>query len=231
VKLGSENTESIRNVIVTNCTISDSNRGIAIQNRDEGVVENVLFSNILIETRLFGDEWWGKAEPIYITALERAADELRRFPADADRRIVGSVRNIRFSNILCRGENGVYVSGSSDSRPSEILFDDVTIEIEKKTSYRGGCYDRRPTGSEPIEKGGSSGIYLRHADEIRIHSCQVRWHGKLPDYFGPALRGRDVTGLEIRDLRGDAAHPEQEESVILEDCTGEHSRPSSQYSQ
>lgn len=232
VKLGSENTESIRNVVVNNCTVTGSNRGIAVQNRDEGAVENVLFANIVIETRLFGDEWWGRAEPIYVTALERGEDEVRRFPPGEARRAVGAVRNIRFSNLICRGENGAYVSGCEESRPSGIVFDNVAIEIEKTTSYPGGSYDRRPTENEPLEHAPTAGIFLRSADDVALHGCRVYWHGKqLPDYYGPAIRGIEVRGLEIRDFAGGPARPESGGAILIEECTGVTGGTSSQDSQ
>ena len=220
VKLGSENTEAIRNVVVSNCTISASNRGIAIQNRDEGCVENVIFANIIIETRLFGDEWWGKAEPIYLTAIERGSDEQRRFPPGEPRRPVGAVRNVRFTNIVCRGENGVYISGSTESRPTAIVLDRVSLTLRKCTAYEGGIYDRRPTENEPVERCATAGIYVRNADEVTLRSCTVRWSGEIPDFFGPAVRGCDVRGLKIADFDGESAHPDREEALLLEDCTG-----------
>ena len=47
--------DTIQNVTVSNCTILASNRGIGIQNRDEGVVQNVLFTNIIVESLFFSD--------------------------------------------------------------------------------------------------------------------------------------------------------------------------------
>ncbi|MBQ7440739.1 MAG: right-handed parallel beta-helix repeat-containing protein, partial [Prevotella sp.] len=71
VKIGSENMDSIARVLVDNCLITASNRGIGIQNRDEGTVTDVVFSNIQLDSHLFSDVWWGKAEPIYVTSYPR----------------------------------------------------------------------------------------------------------------------------------------------------------------
>ena len=89
LKLGSENMDAIRNVVVSDCIIKASNRGIGIQNRDEGIIENIVFKNIFVEGRLFDDLWWGKAEPIYVTAYKRKAS-------------AGKDANIRF----CKRTNG-----------------------------------------------------------------------------------------------------------------------------
>lgn len=85
--------DSINNVIINNCIISKSNRGIGIQNRDEGTVSNVIFSDIIIGAQLFSDVWWGKAEPIYVTAFPRAKGNHKdagwRFPKDKQREKLG----------------------------------------------------------------------------------------------------------------------------------------------
>lgn len=117
IKTGSENMDTIRQVVFNNCIIKKSNRGVGIQNRDEGVISDVIFSNMIIEGHLFSDVWWGKAEPIYVTAYRRASvnnkDANWRFPKGATEGRAGEVKNIHFSNIKCTSENGVYVSGES----------------------------------------------------------------------------------------------------------------------
>ncbi|MEJ7664410.1 MAG: hypothetical protein WKG07_35275 [Hymenobacter sp.] len=42
-KIGSENMDHIGRVVVDNCIVSGSNRGLGIQNRDEGTVSDVIF--------------------------------------------------------------------------------------------------------------------------------------------------------------------------------------------
>ena len=91
-------TPGVRNVVFDACTIFRSNRGLCIQSRDIGDIENVLFSNITVETQVQPDKWWGAGEPIHITHLPRTEGTP-----------LGHVRHIRFSNILCQGENGVYM--------------------------------------------------------------------------------------------------------------------------
>ncbi|HVZ25934.1 MAG TPA: glycoside hydrolase family 28 protein, partial [Sediminibacterium sp.] len=110
IKIGSENMDTIRHVLVTNCNIVQSNRGIGIQNRDEGVVSDISFSHLQIETRFFSDVLWGKAEPIYVTAYKRASisgkDASWRFPANQTTGRVGRVTGIYFDDIVCHSENG-----------------------------------------------------------------------------------------------------------------------------
>jgi polygalacturonase len=216
VKLGSENVDAMRNIVFDACVIHASNRGLGIQNRDEGCIENVIFANMVIESRLFADVWWGKAEPIYVTAFKRAPDTPFRFPEGETEGRIGKVRNIRFSNILCRGENGVYISGCQDSRIEDVLLENVRVEINKTTEYPGGLYDRRPCDVEGIIQRNTAGFYLNQADDVTLRNCKVVWGDNRPHYFGHAIEAHDVAELQIENIRGTAAHPERDAPIRIE---------------
>ncbi len=188
LKIGSENMDTIQNVTVSNCTILDSNRGIGIQNRDEGVVQNVLFTNIIVESRFFSDVWWGKSEPIYVTAYRRAninhKDASWRFPEGATEGKVGQVNDIVFRNIQCRSENGVYVSAESKDKINNILFDGVSVELNRVTDYPGGIYDRRPCEGIGLVEAKTSAFYIDNATDIVVRDCDIRIGANAPLNMG-----------------------------------------------
>lgn len=199
VKIGSENMDTIRRVVFNNCIIRNSNRGIGIQHRDEGVVSDVLFSNMIVESHLFSDVWWGKAEPIYITAYHRASvrnkDASQRFPKGATEGRVGVVKNIYFSNIKCTSENGVYVSAESKDKIQNIVFDNVDVFIDKTTNIAGGVYDRRPAFVEGFVSGKTAGFYFDTAEKMLMRNCSVNWGKNIAPYFGEALISNNIEGF------------------------------------
>lgn len=213
IKIGSENMDTIKQVLINNCIIKNSNRGIGIQNRDEGLVSDVIFSNIIIESHLFSDVWWGKAEPIYVTAYRRAKisgkDASWRFPKGATEGKVGTIKNITFSNIKCFSENGVYVSAESKAKIENVVFNNVDVFINKTTSLPGGIYDRRPSEAEGFVKGSTSGFYFDTAIDIVVRNCSVKWGNNCPDYFAYALEVHDVPGLKISGFDGESAFPQK----------------------
>jgi polygalacturonase len=192
IKIGSENMDRISRVLINNCIITKSNRGIGIQNRDEGTVSDVIFSNILIDSHLFSDVWWGKAEPIYVTAYRRAngnnKDAGWRFPKGQTEGRIGKVSNITFSNIKSTSENGVYVGGETPDMVSNIMFDQVDLNITKTTNIAGGVYDRRPSKVEGLIKAKVAGFYLDESENITIRNSSVTWGANRPDYFGGAIQ-------------------------------------------
>ena len=206
IKIGSENMDRISHVVFNNCIIRESNRGVGIQNRDEGTVSDIIFSNMQVESRLFSDVWWGKAEPIYVTAYRRAKGNNKdagwRFPKGKLEGQVGEVKNIFFSNIKCSSENGIYVSGETVDKVSNIYFDQVDIKIDKVTKIAGGIYDRRPSEAEGLVKHNTCGFYFDKATSIVIRNSSVTWGINRPSYFADALESNDVKFLDSAGLKG-----------------------------
>jgi polygalacturonase len=211
IKIGSENMDRISHVVFDNCIVRASNRGVGIQNRDEGTVSDVLFSNMLVESHLFSDVWWGKAEPIYVTAYRRAPGNHKdagwRFPKGQTEGRVGAVTNIFFSNIKCQSENGIYVSGETPDKVAGIFFDQVDVQLNKTTPIAGGTYDRRPSQAAGFVQGRTSGFYLDNATDITLRNSSVRWGSNRPAYYAHALESHGVLGLHAAGLMGESAFP------------------------
>ncbi|MGM9707997.1 MAG: glycoside hydrolase family 28 protein [Prevotella sp.] len=148
IKIGSENMDSIYNVVFDNCIITRSNRGLGIQNRDEGTVTDVVFSNIIMDCQLWSDVWWGKAEPIYVTSYPRAngnhKDANWRFPKGQTVGRCGEVSRIYFNNIVANSENGCFVGGDVEGKVNNVHFSNVRLIKKKVTAYEGGAIDLRP---------------------------------------------------------------------------------------
>jgi polygalacturonase len=210
IKLGSENMDAIRNVIVSDCIIKSSNRGIGIQNRDEGVVENVIFKNIFVEGRLFDDVWWGKAEPIYVTAYRRKSisgkDSSVRFAKGQTVGKVGRVSKIYFDNIKCDSENGVFIGGE-EGKVSEVKIENSSLKISKKTKFEGGIYDLRPSETVGLLKDEISAFYFDSAEDITVSNCSVDWGNENPGYFNKVLFAKNIKNLSVLNIRGEAAKP------------------------
>ena len=161
IKFGSESEDLYRNILVENCVISRSNRGISLQLRDKGSIENVIFHNITIDTRLFHREmFWGQAEPIAITVLPRKEDTA-----------VGTVRNISFSNIFCTGENGFLLYGAAPGSISGVRFHNVHLCLRDVTRYEKGYHDLRPTFGIHTTKNAPHYLYAHNVSDVSCNQC------------------------------------------------------------
>ena len=179
IKIGSENMDSITNVLFDNCIITGSNRGLGIQNRDEGTVSNITFSNIHMDLCLWSDVWWGKAEPIYVTSYPRAngnhKDANWRFPKGQIEGRCGEVSRIRFYNITATSENGCFIGGDTKDKVNNITLNNVSLTMRKQTQYAGGQYDKRPCRGEGFVTGPVHGVYVEQASDVRVEGLHVDW--------------------------------------------------------
>jgi polygalacturonase len=205
VKIGTETTADIHNVLFERCKIVRSSRGLTIQLRDEGSVYNIDFRDIKFVSRYHGDPWWGRGEAISLTAIQRTNTTK-----------LGTIHDVRIRNVSGRAENSVRIFGSASSRIRNVLLENVSVTLDRWTSYRGGLFDNRPTKvMTDIPQHGNPGIMISQADDVTLKHCRVRWGSNRPEYFTYALEAEDVTGLRLTDFVGEAAHPERDEAVVV----------------
>ena len=203
--VGVDATDDIRDVVFDSCVITASNRGLSVNCGQEGRFENISFSNMVVSTRLFDDRWWGRGEPIYVSA---APWHRGREP--------GGVANVRFRNVLARSENGAYIAGTTPGAIRGVVLEGVRIELGSWSGHQGGRYDQRPydEGDDFVE-APTSGFHLERATDVTVRGCEVAWAQDQPSsWFAHALLARDVDGLVVEDLRGDGARTGVEAVVV-----------------
>lgn len=186
IKIGTEGVGDFRNVTVHNCMISKSNRGLSIQIRDGGNVENVTFSNCTVETRRFCSDWWGTAEPITITCFRRDENT-----------VAGHIKNIRYFNITCKGENGVLIYSSPENPVENVVFENCNIHMEKTSKWDCGKYDLRPCIDHGIEESDNSAFFIRNAKNVRIEKTNATWGVTPYEHYSHAVDARNVESLEL----------------------------------
>jgi len=196
------------NLLFDNIRIYGSNRGIGIFQRRKGNMENMVFSNMIIDTRLYPGQWWGHGEPIHISAL----------PGNGSDK-VGTISHIRFTNILARGEEGIILYGSKESILEDISFDNVQIMILKghRTNNNAGNFDLRPTNDRKLSifKHDIPALYAKYVHGLTVKDFKVQWDSSLPGYFTHAISCDHFQQLVIDGFTGSAGpNTAVDESVI-----------------
>jgi polygalacturonase len=205
LKIGTETTQDIYNIVFEKCNIKTSSRGLTIQLRDAGNVFNVMFKDITFVSTYFSNPWWGRGEAISFTAIPRN-------PGGK----IGIIHDIQVQNVQGLSENSVRINGTKESRINNVSFNNVDITMNRSTSFMGGLFDNRPTKVyEGIEKHGNPGYYIRFADNIYFSGCSIHWGKNIPDYFTHAIEAHDVTGFKIERFDGKAAHPEKDKAIVI----------------
>jgi polygalacturonase len=183
------------NLLFNNIRIYGANRGIGIFQRRKGNMENIIFSNMIIDTRLYTGQWWGHGEPIHISALPGIGSDS-----------VGEIKNIQFNNIIATGEEGIVIYGSKESVLKNISFNNVQLTLKKGglTNSYGGNFDLRPTNDIRlgIFKHDIPALYATNVDGLKIKDLQVETEGKLPAFFTYAIQCEDFANLTINGVTG-----------------------------
>jgi hypothetical protein len=182
-------------LLFDNIRIYDSNRGIGIFQRMDGDMSNMVFSNMIIQTRLHTGAWWGHGEPVHISALPGLGSKT-----------VGRIRNVRFSHIIATAQTGIVLFGSSPGLLKDISFDDFDLTIDRgplSESY-GGNIDLRPVNdrSQAIFRHAIRAVFAGNVDGLAIRHFQVHWGANLPSYIEkgiPTFPG--CNGVKIEDWK------------------------------
>lgn len=206
IKIGNEGPYPLRSATVSNCTIMRTNRGISLTNRDGELVEDLIFTEMTIDTRMRTMMWWGSGEPVFVSAAPRTAGAA-----------VGQFRGIQFANLACHSESGIYLRGTREVPLRDISFRGVDLLIEKTSAIPGGFYDVRPDdtpGASGLEKRSTAGFFASDVDGLALSDVHIGWGAQRPDYYGSALELHDCEGVALTDITGSAANPADPPSVF-----------------
>lgn len=205
------------NLLFNNIHIYGANRGIGIFQRRKGNMSNMLFSNMIIDTRLYPGQWWGHGEPIHISAIPGAGHQE-----------VGTISHIRFSNIIATGEQGIVLIGSKESTLRDISFDHVQLTINngKFTAMNGGNFDMRPANDvkATLYKHDIPAIYATRINNLTISNMDVHWDPSLPSWFTNAVYCDNFNQLTIDDLAASAGPKAPANEAVVSLHNGHNAR-------
>lgn len=170
----------VRDITFNNIIVYESNRACVIMaSTGTGLVENVIFSNLRLDTRVRVGNWWGNGEPICVMGTPHNNENYRNAPPI--KRFDVSIRNILFQNIICTGENVIAVVGEKGS-VENVRIDQLIFERKdsKNLHIKGHMIDLAPGEQNAfMPESERAWLYLRGLRECKLTRCDVRpWHGK-----------------------------------------------------
>lgn len=209
IKFGTASWAGFRNITISNCVIrptTESNiwdwsreyrhiapktktglAGIAIECVDGGIIEHVTISNITME---------GIITPIFVCLNHRRMNYHNGTS--------GIIRDLHFSNITAVAEGIIptLIAGTPTGRISDITLRDITVE------HAGGEQEMTEAVPENLKgypenrmygrKNPAGGLYIRHADNIRVENYRVRQRNKDER---PAIFLDDATDIHLEKLQ------------------------------
>jgi hypothetical protein len=182
------NSNAVRRVTIDNVVITNSNRGLAFMVFDGGVVEDVLISNVSIETRRFDWFWWGDGDPIHFNIKRRSeVDGVKRDHEPP----AGKIRNVSISNVIAHGTGTSAINGHPNSWLENVHLDNVRLFVSHDPAA-------------PYEDTRSA-IALRQARNFFIRDVQIRWDEPYSKTWRSGLTAEDAEDLRLDSVDVNAA--------------------------
>ena len=165
LKIGTETWGIFRQVIMSDCIIKDCSRAVGIWSRDGGTISDIYIHHIMGNTKRYADcpqrsfapRWWGKGEPIFISATKRK---------DGDR-LPGKIHHIQMDHIRITSESCIFIGGEEYAPIEHIRFQDIEIVWKKQGLHLPDVLDEQPSARD-VYKHEIPCIYGRYADYVQL---------------------------------------------------------------
>jgi Glycosyl hydrolases family 28 len=198
IKFSEGNNLVIRDILIDNCAIFDSNRGLTLQIATGGDISNVVISNITMDLHRF-DWFWagdGNAFNFEIKRTSEWNDEPRK-PGEPG---PGSIHNVIVHDVIvhCQGESTIW--GHPESWLNGITFENIKFFI---SSDPASPYDT-----------ARDAISFRKIRNLKLRNIEVNWEKPAYDKWESALSLEDIDGLHVDGFTGNAAWPERNVPAI-----------------
>ena len=178
IKFCDGNSNAVRRVAIDNVVITNSNRGLAFMVFDGGIVEDVVISNVTIETPRFDWFWWGDGDPIHFNIKRRSeVDGTKRENEPA----AGVIRNVTIRNVIAHGTGTSAINGHPDSWLDGIHLDNVHLFVshDPRAQY----------------ENTQSAMTLRYARNFSMKDVEIRWEKPESPTWKAGMQVEDVRDL------------------------------------
>ncbi len=203
LKIGTETFGDFRHITFSNCVVRNSNRGISIVVRDGAMVENVLFSDITMETNRKHFNWWGNGDAIWIVLLKRSDDSK-----------LGMIRNITMRNIVAHSQGTSKIEGFEGKPIENIELANIQFFMHNE-NY--------------ADKRTDDAFYSHDVKNLRVRDCDVTWNDDIIEpKWKNAFSFKQIEGLLLSGLSGKQAPTDSASFILLNDTRDvciEHCRP------
>ncbi len=184
VVIGSEMSGDVRNVVISNCVFTGTDRGIRIKSRRGrgGVVEYVRVTNIVMQ-----DVLCPFTMNLYYAVGARGdqvvSDRRPRPVSDGTPRL----HHIHLSHITARNVKVAagFIYGLAEMPLQNISLSDISISMspDAEAGY--------PEMADGLELMQQAGLYMHNAEHVRLH------HIEITGQLGPALSLADVAEVDL----------------------------------
>lgn len=165
LKIGTETYGDIRHIILSDCVIDRCSRAIGIWSRDGGVISDIHIHHLTGNVRRYADcpqrdfapRWWGKGEPVFISATQRKDGK----------RIPGKIKDVYMDHLYLQAESSVFLAGESYAPIEHVIMKNVEFHWKNESLHKPDVFDEQPSKRD-VYNHEISCVYGRNANDIWI---------------------------------------------------------------
>ena len=164
VKFGcAETFHDFRQVTISNLVVYESNRAIGIYSLEGATVEDVTITNIVCDTKL-------------PTMMNRAIhiDCRRKRPESK----LGVIRNITISNVVCRTDGRVLLTGQPESPLRNITLRDIQLvypTVDDPAIHGRTLGGAQFSNANPDARAARAAVVAENVDRLVIENLSIEW--------------------------------------------------------
>jgi hypothetical protein len=192
IKLGTETSGGFRNITISNCTFRGC-RGLALEEVDGGILENITISNIsMMDTYNYA---------IYITTGNRNRTPGLTTPS--------RMKNVLISNVVVTGGSnwcGILITGLPECPLEGLRLENIRLVIDGGGTKEQADKIPDELGTnypEPRKAWSAYGIFARHVKNLELANITI---GFASEDLRPAAMFFDIKGLEIDNFKPQVAN-------------------------
>ena len=194
IKFSEGNSLVIRDILIDNCAIFDSNRGLTLQIATGGDISNVVISNITMDLHRFDWFWAGDGNAFNFETRRTSEwnDEPRK-PGEPD---PGSMHNIIIRDIIVHSQGESTIYGHPERWLEGVTFENIKFFLSSD-----------PKSPYDTARHAMSFKWIKNLD---LRNIEVFWEKPYYDKWESALDIENVDGLRIDGFSGNTAFPDRD---------------------
>lgn len=170
LKIGTETCKAIRHVVLSDCVFRDCSRGVGIWARDGAIIEDIHVHHVSGNTRRYADcpqrsfapRWWGKGEPVFVSAVPRRQGE---HP--------GYIRKVSFDHVYMTAESSIFIGGETDSVIEDVIISNMNLIMERQGTQEAGLFDEQPSVRD-VYPHSIPALYARNVRNLTVRATVKR---------------------------------------------------------
>jgi hypothetical protein len=199
IKFSEGNSLAIRDILIDNCAIFDSNRGLTLQIATGGDISNVVLSNITMDLHRFDWFWAGDGNAFNFEL--RRTSEWNDEPRKADEPGPGSIHNVIIHDVIVHSQGASTIYGHPESWLNGVTFENIKFFI---SSNPASPYDTTVHAME-----------FRWVKNLKLRNIEVTWEKPSYDKWESALALQDIDRLQFDGFDGNSGFPERNTPAVL----------------